>query len=485
MKTMTFEIFIEKVRSYNPDAVEMVTKAYKFAEAMHQGQKRQSGEDYIIHPLWVAYILAELHADCDTLCAALLHDVIEDVKIPKEEIAKMFNNTIADLVDGVTKIEKLNFFGYDKSDLYYASTRKLIMGISQDVRIIIIKLADRLHNMRTLEFKKAIKQKEIALETMKIFAPLANYIGAYRIKEELEDLSLMYLDNEEYKKYEDMRMNLESESRPILEEMVYNIRNILNANDIPNEIKIRLKNIYGIYKKISKGATIKDIHDLLMLKIMNETVKECYVSLGLIHSIYHPNNRIKDYICNPKINKYQSLHSTIIAPGGRFVQAQIRTYEMDEVASFGLTTYWHIHKGEARNIMQQDLKKYQFFDSLVEIDEMFGNNKEFVEHVEKELFTDQVHVYTPKGTIILLPKGATSIDFAYKIHTQVGNRMNGVMVNDEMVSKDYILQNDDVVKIITSDNSEGPNEEWLNAAVTSLARKRIKETIRKKASYGV
>ena len=474
MNEIKIKDLIEKVREYNPEGIPLILKAYKLAEKVHQGQKRASGEAYIIHPLNVAYILAEMHMDPDTICAGLLHDTIEDTYIEKEDLEREFNINIANLVDGVTKIDRLDLENYTKEDLRNASARKLIMGVSNDMRIIMLKLADRLHNMRTLEFKKKDKQKENALETLRLYAPYANYFGAYRVKEELEDLSLKYINPNEYKKYKEMRLNLEKESMPVLQEMLQKIQKILNSNNINNEIKIRIKNIYGIYKKMSNGAKIKDIHDLQMLKIMVNTVNECYISLGLVHSAYHPNNRIKDYICNPKINMYQSLHSTLIGPDGKLVQAQIRTFEMDKIASFGQLLC------ESPDEVQEKLKsKYQFFDVLLEIDKMFDNNKSFIEHVEKEIFTDQVHVYTDSGDIISLPKGATAIDFAYRIHSEIGDKMAEVIINDEIVDNTYVLQNDDRVKIITKDLAPGPQAEWLNYVVTSSARKRIKEALRR------
>lgn len=479
MNEITFKKLIEKVSEYNPDGIEVITKAYNFAAKLHSGQKRKSGEPYIIHPLTVAYILAEMHMDTDTICAGLLHDTIEDTYIEKEDIAREFNDTIAMLVDGVTKISELALSNYTKQDLRNASIRKLIMGVSIDGRIIMLKFADRLHNMRTLEFKEKNKQYEISLETMKIYVPFANYFGTYRIKEELEDLSLKYLNPSEYKRYEEMRLNLERESYPILQEMLQKIQAILNSNGINNEIKIRIKNIYGIYKKMSKGAKIKDIHDLQMLKVIVDTVNECYISLGLAHSVYHPNNRIKDYICNPKINMYQSLHSTLIGPDGRKVQGQFRTFEMDKVASFG-----QLVCGSREEIQEKLKSKYQFFDSLLEIDKMFEDNQEFIDHVQNEIFVDQVHVYTTDGNIIALPKGATVIDFAYRIHSEVGNNMIGVIVNDEIVNSNYVLQNDDQVQVLTSEFSKGPQSKWLEYAVTSSARKRIKEALRKGVKYG-
>ena len=476
MTSATFEQLIEKVSEYlSQEEVEMVKKAYAYANNMHSNQYRENGEPYIVHPTTVAYILAEMHADTNTICAGLLHDTLEDTNASKEDIAYYFNQDVANLVDGVTKLAKMNFSS--KQDQNVANTRKIITGITQDVRIIIIKLADRLHNMRTLQFKSEFKQKENALETLEIFSPLAYYIGAYRIKSELEDLSLKYLKPKMYGTIKEKKEKVELESESILKEMLYKIQTILNNKNIPNEIKIRTKNIYGIYKRLNEGQKMSDIHDLLALKIMVDDIDNCYRTLGVIHNEYHPlNDKFKDYICNPKTNMYRSLHTTVFGPDDKLVQTQIRTFDMDQVASFGLTAYWDFLKGDARNVMQEDLKeKYQFFKSLVEINSMFGDNQQFVNQVKSELFSDKVYVYTTRGDIIELPKGSTVIDFAYKIHTDIGNTMVGAYVNDEFVPVDYELKNKDRVRVITDNLSFGPRVEWIDKAHTSLAKRKIKE----------
>lgn len=475
MENDILQDLIDKLNEYNSEEVEVIKKAYDYAKKLHEGQYRQSGEPYINHPLNVAYILADMHADRDTICAGLLHDVLEDTEITKEDIAHDFNQNVANLVDGVTKLSKMNFSS--KQDQNLANTRKIITGITEDVRIIIIKLADRLHNMRTLQFKSEFKQKENALETMEIFVPLAYYIGAYRIKSELEDLSLRYLKPDMYKKIEERKLKIEEDSNSCLQEMLLKIQSMLNDKNIPNEIKVRTKNIYGIYKRLSEGQKLADIHDLLALKIMLDEVANCYFALGMIHEKYHPiNNKFKDYICNPKTNMYRSLHTTVFGPDDRLVQTQIRTFAMDKVASFGLTAYWDVEKGNARDVMQEDLKsKFQFFKSLTEINSMFGDNQQFVNQVKCELFSDKVYVYTTSGETIELPKGATPIDFAYKIHTDIGNTMVGVFVNEEYVPIDYVLKNKDRVRIVTDDLSYGPREDWIEKAQTSHAKRKIKE----------
>ena len=479
MNNITIDDLLKKLSEYNREAISDVKKAYDYARHLHNDQVRQSGEPYIIHPLNVAYILSEMHADSDTVCAGLLHDTLEDTNIKKEDIAHDFNQNVANLVDGVTKLSKMNFSS--KQDQNYANTRKIIAGITEDVRIIIIKLADRLHNMRTLGFKSEIKQKENALETMEIFVPLAYCIGAYRIKSELEDLSLRYLKPDIYKSLEEKKFAIEKNSDACLKEMLYKIQTLLNDRNIPNEIKVRTKNIYGIYKRLSEGHKLSDIHDLLALKIMVDEIENCYIGLYLVHSKYKPiNDKFKDYICNPKTNMYRSLHTTVFGPDDRLVQTQIRTFDMDKIASFGLTAYWDIEKGNARNIMQEELKqKYQFFKSLIEINSIFGDNQQFVSQVKNELFADKVYVYTTKGNIIELPKGSTVIDYAYKLDTDIGNTMVGAFVNDEYVPVGYVLQNKDRVRIVTNELSYGPRKDWLDIAKTSLAKSKIKEFSRK------
>lgn len=475
MEKITLEDLLRKIEEYNPEEVEYVKRAYYYAEALHKGQYRQSGEEYITHPLNVAYILAEMKADRDTVCAGLLHDTIEDTKVTKEDIAHDFNQDIANLVDGVTKLSKMNFSSKESQN--YANTRKIITGIANDVRIIIIKLADRLHNMRTLEYKSEFKQKENAMETMEIFVPLAYSIGAYRIKSELEDISLRYLYPNIYKKIEAQKKKIEEDSAPCIEEMLTKIKRILEDREIPNEIKVRTKNIYGIYKRLQEENKLSDIHDLLALKVMVEDVDNCYRTLGAIHSIYHPlNEKFKDYISNPKTNMYRSIHTTVFGPDERLVQTQIRTFDMDNIASHGLTAYWDIAKGEARTKMQEDLKsKYQFFKSLIEINKVFGDNQEFVNQVKEELFKDKIYVYTTKGEIIELPKGSTAIDLAYKLGTDIGNTMVSAEINGEVVLPEQELHNKDRVRIITDIYSFGPRDSWLKLVKTTHARRKITE----------
>ena len=479
MNNLTVNDLLSKVAEYNIEGLEMIKKAYYYAEELHKGQKRQSGEDYITHPLNVAYTLAEMYVDTDTLCAALLHDTLEDTEITKEQIAIDFNDDVANLVDGVTKISRMNFA--TKQDQNLANTRKIITSITNDVRIIIIKLADRLHNMRTLQFKSELKQKENAKETLLLYVPLADRLGMHIIKSELEDLSLKYYNSAAYQRVRDIRMKIDEDTKQCREEMLQTINKVLTNANIPHELKIRTKNIYGIYKRLEQGQKLSDIHDLLALKILVDNVAKCYPTLGLVHDKYFPmNNRFKDYIANPKTNLYSSLHTTVFGADGRLVQIQIRTFEKEKIASYGLTAFWDINKGNARNIMQEDLKnKYQFFESLVEIDQNCTDNQEFVKRIQQELLSQRVYVYTNKGEIMELPLGSTAIDLAYKIHTDIGNKMVAAIVNDNPVDCDYILHNKDRVRIITDTLSLGPNIEWLDKVKTTKAKRQIKAYVKR------
>ncbi|MDD6272383.1 MAG: RelA/SpoT family protein [bacterium] len=475
MNSVTLNGLLDLINTYNSKDVEKIKKAYEYAKTLHNGQVRQSGEEYITHPLNVAYILAEMHADSDTICAGLLHDTLEDTNITKEDIAHDFNPQIASLVDGVTKLSKMNFSS--KEEQNFANTRKIITSISDDVRIIIIKLADRLHNMRTLKFKSAFKQKENSIETMEIFVPLAYLIGAYRIKSELEDISFRYLKPDKYKEIEEKKLSVEENYIECANEMLYKISRILNDREIPNEIKIRIKNIYGIYKRMCEGNKINDIHDLVALKVIVDEIDNCYITLGLIHREYKPiNSRFKDYISCPKTNMYSSLHSTVFGPSDTIIQTQIRTFDMDKIASFGLTAYFDTEKGNARETMQKALnEKFQFYKSLSEIDSTFSDNRQFVNQVKYELFSSLIYVYNSNGDVIELPIGSTVIDFAYKLGSEIGNTLVGAVVNDKFVSVDTILHNKDRVKVITNELSFGPRLEWENKVRTSYARTKIKD----------
>ncbi|MBE6140559.1 MAG: bifunctional (p)ppGpp synthetase/guanosine-3',5'-bis(diphosphate) 3'-pyrophosphohydrolase [Firmicutes bacterium] len=477
MSYLTFLQLIEDLKEYSQEEIAVIEKAYDLACDLHSGQYRDSGEPYIIHPLSVAFTLAQMRADVNTICAGLLHDVVEDTNISLEEISRLFNKEVATLVDGVTKISFSS-----KQEERLVNHRKIITSIIQDVRIVIIKLADRLHNMQTLNFKKSVKQQEKSLETMEIYVPLAQYIGAYDIKNELEDLSLKYLKPDKYQEIVDWKLEIEEKSQDILKEMIYKISKLLNDKNINHVVKLWIKNIYGIYQDLEKQKKPVEIHDLLALKLLVETVENCYLTLGLVHSLYRPiDGRFKDYISNQKTNLYQSLHTTVFAPSDWLVQAQIRTFDMEKVNMHGLTAYWELNKGTARDVMQQELRhKMQFYRSLQAIDSMFSENHDFLWIVKNELFSDKIYVYTTEGDYIELPKGSTPIDFAYKIHTEVGNTMIKAIVNEEIVDIDYVLQDKDRVKIVTSKDVVLNKEGWEKIATTPYARRKIREFNRKR-----
>lgn len=477
MNFVTIDNLLAKISIYNTNQQEisMIKKAFNYAFEKHNGQKRLSGSDYIEHPLEVATILATIYADADTICAALLHDVIEDTTSTKEDIASLFNDDIALLVDGATKISKLNFSS--KNDRFAANHKKILMAIKQDVRIIIIKLADRLHNTRTLSFQSEQKQREKAIENFEIYIPMAYHLGVYDIKRELEDLSFRYLKPDSYFSLKQQLEEVKQSSSLLVGEMLNDIGSLLIDNNLPHSIVARVKSPYSVYKNMQRGKALDEIHDLIALKIMLKDVRECYYTLGILHSKYHPiNSRIKDFIALPKTNLYQSLHTTVFGPHDRLVQCQIRTDEMHRIANGGITYHWLKNKENANINMQHELvEKYQFFQSLMQLYNYSYNDVDFVGRAKEEILNNKIYVYTYKGEIIELPVGSTAVDFAYNISDYVGNKMEAVIINSSYANYDTELHNHDIVKIITNQFSEGPKIEWVNFAKSSLARRKIRE----------
>ena len=471
---LTYEQLEDNVKKYlKRHDLPMIRKAYQYAAEKHFGVKRLTGEDYIEHPLNVAYILSEMKSDRDTLCAALLHDVIEDCDVTKEGISELFNPTIASLVDGVTKINKLNF--ETTSAAVIATQRKILVGLCEDVRVIFIKLADRLHNMRTLWVHPEKKQKEKAIETLEILTPIAHRLGMNSIKSELEDLSLRYYKPDVYFDIVKRLNQTKTERDEAVLEMQKNVSEILNKNKITHSIKGRAKSIYSIYKKLDKGKKFEDIYDLLALRVFVDTKEECYKALGIIHSKYRPiPNRFKDYIAMPKTNMYQSLHTTVFGYDGYLYEIQIRTYEMDEIAERGIASHWSYKEGTNGSVKNSMDQKLQVFRSIMELNNEEVNDEEFVKNVTNDVFKDTIYVFTPKGDVIELPNGATPIDFAYRVHSKVGEQMVGAIVNNTIVPLDYKLQDNDIVKINTNKNSAGPSYEWINMAYTASAKGKIK-----------
>ncbi|MBP5408094.1 MAG: bifunctional (p)ppGpp synthetase/guanosine-3',5'-bis(diphosphate) 3'-pyrophosphohydrolase [Bacilli bacterium] len=475
---LTFDELRDKICEYisDPEELDLIRKAYMFAFEHHFGVKRLTGEDYIIHPLNVAYILTEIHADSSTISAALLHDVIEDCDVTKEEISETFGPEIALLVDGVTKINRLNFSGDNEAVI--ANHRKILVGLSEDVRVIIIKLADRLHNMRTLWVLPEKKQKEKARETLQILTPIAHRLGISSIKSELEDLSLRYYKPDIYFEIVERLNQSKAEREELISLMKNEVSTLLNEHGIKHEIKGRAKSIYSIYNKMDKGKKFSDIYDLLAMRVYVDTEAECYQALGIIHSKFRPiPKRFKDYIAMPKTNMYQSLHTTVFGEGGQLFEIQIRTYEMDQVAELGIASHWSYKekgsnvKASMQNAMEQ---KLQFFRNIMELQQEEETPEEFVKSVSEEILKENIYVFTPKGDVIELPVGSTPIDFAYRVHSGVGDKMVGAIVNNNIVPLDYELKDNDIIKINTNKNSNGPSREWINMAHTSQAKNKIK-----------
>ena len=466
---------IEKLNYLNDDEIKEIEKAIDYASLKHDGQLRKTGEDYIIHPLYVAIILTSIKADKDTIIASLLHDVLEDTETTKEELTNLFGEVVANLVDGVTKINNINVSTENEYLTNYY--KKIIVGMSEDVRVIIIKLADRLHNMRTLYAIPVDRQKLKAKETLEILAPIAHRLGMHKIKSELEDLSLKYSKPDVYYDVVEKLNNTKIEREECVSKMMNEVSTLLKNNGIKHEIKGRAKSIYSIYKKLDKGRSFSDIYDLLAIRILVDKEQECYLALGLIHSKYKPvSKRFKDYIAMPKTNLYQTLHTTVFGLDGNLFEIQIRTYDMDHIAENGIASHWAYkeHKNAALEMQNITEQKLQFYKSIIELNEEKMTNEDFVNRVKDEVLNNNIYVYTPKGDVFELPIGSTPIDFAYKIHTQVGDKMTGAIVNNNMVNLSYELQNGDIVKILTNNNSKGPSREWLNVVKTTQAKSKIK-----------
>jgi len=474
-----FDKLLEMVKDYNPEEVEKLIKAYNIALKAHDGQVRESGEPYIIHPINVCINLAKFHADGATLVAGMLHDVVEDTDTTIDEIEEYFGSDVAKLVTGVTKINNLHFSSLDEAR--DANIRRIVTSLNDDVRIIIIKLCDRLHNMKTLEFKKREKQQRSALETLSIFVPLAYFIGAFRLKCELEDICLSYLKPEIYDDLFEKSENIRKNYIKCIDETENKISLILNEHNIKYEMRARIINVYNIYRKIKKGYKINEIHDLVNVKIMVDTVEECYKVLGLVHKTFPPMNyKFKDYIAQPKTNMYSSLHTTVFGPDEKIIQIQIKTKEMDNINTYGLASYWNKYRELGSEKMQNALlNKFQFLSTITMLNENVKNDKSFIEKIKNEIFSNNIYVYTATGDIIELPLGATPIDFAYKIHSKIGNHLSKCFVNGDEVKLDYKLQNKDRVIIIVKDTAH-PYKKWLNIVVTTQAKRKIKDYFKNK-----
>ena len=474
----TYEQLQIKLKTYIKDKKQLdkINKAYLFASEKHGDQKRVSGEPYIIHPLNVANILCDIKADSSTICAALLHDTIEDCDVTKEDIEALFGTEVAKLVESITKINRLNFSG--DTEALIANQRKILVGLTEDVRVIFLKLADRLHNMRTLWALSEKRQRANAKETLDIFTPIAHRLGMNSIKSELEDLSLRYLKPDVYFQIVEKLNKTKAQRDNYITQMKESVSAILNEHNIKHEIKGRSKSIYSIYKKLDKGKTFEQIYDFLALRVYVDTPEQCYQVLGLIHFKYKPMpKRFKDYIAMPKTNMYQSLHTTVFGIDGMVFEIQIRTYEMDKVAENGIASHWSYKEGKS-DMQSQMEQKLQFFRVLMEINNNDSTDQEYIDSVKEDVLKDSVYVFTPNGDVIELPKGSTPIDFAYRVHSKVGDTMVGAIVNNNIVPLDYELKDNDIVKINTNKNST-PSREWINIAKTSQAKNKIKSFFNK------
>ena len=468
---------IDKVTEYNPDAdLDIIDRAYIFSAKVHDGQVRLSGEPYLYHPLAVAGILADMKLDVVSVAAGLLHDVVEDTHATLEEINEMFGKETTHIVSGVTKLSVLPFDNSSQAR-QAESIRKMILAMADDIRVILIKLADRLHNMRTLRFHSEAKRKKIAKETLDIYAPIAGRLGIYWIKKELEDTSFMYLQPEEYSKIESLVNKDRAEGEKYTETVKNLIENKLDEHNLKGEVSGRYKYFYSIYKKmISQNLLFEEVYDIIAFRIILDSISQCYEVLGLIHSLWKPvAKKFKDYIAVPKPNMYQSLHTTVIGPVGERIEIQIRTWEMDRVASSGIAAHWSYKEG--LQFDEKTNKAFSWIQNLVDNQEDFNNPEEFLENVRIDLFPDDVYIFTPRGEIKTVPRGATPVDFAYLIHTEVGNQCTGAKVNGRIVPLQYELKTGDTVEIITS-KKHHPSKDWLNFVKTVKARSRIRQWIK-------
>ncbi|MCM1175926.1 MAG: bifunctional (p)ppGpp synthetase/guanosine-3',5'-bis(diphosphate) 3'-pyrophosphohydrolase [Blautia sp.] len=483
-----YQELITRVRKYHPsDDISLIEKAYAVAHEAHKDQVRKSGEPYIIHPLCVAIILADLELDKETIVGGLLHDVVEDTPITDEEIAARFGADVALIVDGVTKLDKLSFRGEhgndrdaEKLERQAENLRKMFLAMAKDIRVILIKLADRLHNMRTLQYRNVEKQKEVARETLDIYSPIAQRLGISKIKVELDDLSLKYLEPEAYYELVDTIAVRKSVREKYIQTIVDEVSEHIAHAGIRAQIDGRIKHFFSIYKKMkNQNKTIDQIYDLFAVRIIVDTVMDCYTVLGVIHEMYKPiPGRFKDYIAVPKANMYQSLHTTLIGSSGQPFEIQIRTYEMHKAAEYGIAAHWKYKEAsDGKKVETQEEEKLVWLRQILEWQQTAEDNKEFMKLLKSDLnlFSDHVYCFTPTGDVKNLPAGSTPIDFAYSIHSAVGNKMIGARVNGKLVTIDYEIRNGDRIEILTSQNSKGPSRDWLSLVKSTQAKNKINQ----------
>ncbi len=471
--------FINKVQeNYNESHAEKIIKAYHFAKTAHAGQKRQSGEEYFIHPNAVAEILIDLGLDCDTVVAALLHDVIEDTQYTADDISQMFGPVVLSLVQGVTKLGKLNF--KSKLEEQAENLRRMFMAMSNDIRVIIIKLADRLHNMRTLSFKDEEGQKRIAQETLDIYAPIAARLGISSVKGELEDLCLRYLYPDSYYFIAERVAQTKLERQELVDHISGELHAMLDELGIKGDVNGRPKHFYSIYRKLKKGKPFEQIYDLIALRVIVDNVKDCYAVLGAIHTKWKPlPGRFKDYISVPKTNLYQSLHTTVLTSYGAPFEIQIRTFEMHKVAEYGIAAHWKYKQGNNIDTTKIEDDKLAWIRNVMQLQDEASDSQEYLDMLKVDLYSDQVFVFTPKGDVFNLPNGSTGVDFAYAVHSKVGEKCTGIKVNSRIMPVSTKLNNGDVVEVITSNTSKGPSRDWLKFVITPNAKSRIRSFFKK------
>lgn len=475
-----YEDLIQEIRKYHPSSdLSDIERAYKIARDAHEGQKRKSGEPYIIHPLCVAIILAELELDKETIIAGLLHDVVEDTVMTSEDVTREFGAEVALLVDGVTKLTQLNY-QHDKIEVQAENLRKMFLAMAKDIRVILIKLADRLHNMRTMQYQTPAKQIEKSRETMEIYAPIAHRLGISKIKVELDDLSMQYLMPDVYQDLVE-KINLNKAGREaFIDSIIKEVGMHISNAGIEAEINGRVKHFFSIYRKmVNQNKTLDQIYDIFAVRIIVDTVKDCYAALGVIHEMYKPiPGRFKDYIAMPKPNMYQSLHTTLIASNGQPFEIQIRTYEMHRTAEYGIAAHWKYKEGKSGETgNESEEAKLSWLRQILEWQKEMSDNKEFLSSIKNDLnlFSDSVYCFTPSGDVKNLPAGSCPIDFAYSIHSAVGNKMVGARVNGKLVNIDYQIKSGDRIEIITSQNSKGPSRDWLSIVKSTQARNKINQ----------
>ena len=480
-----YDMLIARIRKYHPSTdVSMIEKAYKLAVKAHGDQRRKSGEPYIIHPLWVAIILADLEMDKETIAAGMLHDVVEDTKFTEEDIRREFGDEVALLGDGVTKLGRLSYSS-DKLEVQAENLRKMFLAMAKDIRVIIIKLADRLHNMRTLQFMTPAKQKEKAKETMDIYAPIAQRLGISKIKTELDDLALKYSQPEVFYDLVNQINARKTEREEFVEQIVEEVSTHMKNANIKAEVNGRVKHFFSIYKKmVNQDKTVDQIYDLFAVRIIVESVKDCYAALGVIHEMYTPiPGRFKDYIAMPKPNMYQSLHTTLMSSVGQPFEIQIRTEEMHKTAEYGIAAHWKYKESNdgKKSVEAQEEEKLSWLRQILEWQRDMSDNREFLNLIkgDLDLFAEDVYCFTPQGDVKNLPNGSTPIDFAYAIHSAVGNKMVGARVNGKLVNIDYKIQNGDRIEILTSQNSKGPSRDWLNIVKSTQAKNKINQWFKK------